>query len=110
MSFAGSAATLSWPFAGLLCLLCWISGAMMGYALRMLGAGAAPRLPLKPKRRRRSSYYFSEDQSRWGDQRWLRRVAWVSAMVIVTSLVAAGTIALANYKTRPNAAAGYRKG
>ena len=111
MSFVGSGpATLSWSFAGLLCMLCWLSGALAGYAMRTLVLAAAARKSLKPRRRRRSSYYFSEDESRWSDRRWLRRLAWVSAVVIVTGLVAAGAVALANYKTRPNAAAGYRKG
>ena len=111
MSFTGGgAAALSWPFAGLLCVLCWMSGAMGGYALRTYMPSASVRRAAKPKRRRRSSYYFSEDESRWGDHLWLRRLAWLSAVVIVASLVAAGTVALANYKTRPNAAAGYRKG
>ena len=111
MGFAGGgAATLSWPFAGLLCLMCWLSGAMAGYAVRMLAPPASARRPAKPKRRRQSSYYFSEDERRWGDQRWLRRLAWVSVVIVVTSLVAAGTVALANYKSRPNAAAGYRRG
>ena len=32
----------------------------------------------------------------------------MSAILIMVGLIGAGTIALANYKSRPNAAAGYR--
>ena len=108
VTLAGAGATsVSWPFAGLLCLLFWISGLMAGIAVRNAQFASAEPRPRKA-RRRRSSYYFSEDDRSWGRSRWRSRLAWVSAVVIVTCLLAAGTIALANYKTRPNAAAGYR--
>ena len=104
-----AADVVSWPFAAMLCGLCWLSGALVGYAVRLIQTSTtAEARRKKPRRRRRSSYYFSEDERSWSDGRLRTGLAWVSAVLIMIGLIGAGTIALANYKSRPNAAAGYR--
>ena len=108
LAAGGGAPSVSWPFAGLLCFLFWMSGLLTGIAVRNAQSASVNPRPSKA-RRRRSSYHFSEDDRSWGRHRWRSRLAWASAVAIVTCLLAAGTIAMANYKTRPNAAAGYRR-
>ena len=93
-----------------ICVAAALVGAVLGPAisalLRQTSAFGVPRG--RRRRRRRTSYYFSDDDRSWGGRRWRRLASVVSVGAVIALLLASGLVALANYKTRPNAAAGYR--
>jgi hypothetical protein len=93
------------------CAAAWISGALFTYSFRDFPTGWTPfpRRKAAPKRKT-GSYYFADDARPKRSRRWRSWVGWVSAVALSVALLGAGVIAAANFKSRPNAAAGYRPG
>ena len=92
------------------CLIAGVAGAIVGPPLNAaLRRGVFFGVPKRGRRRRRrTGYYFSDDDQSWGDRRW-RKLLTIASVAAIASVVAiSGAVALLNFKSRPNAAAGYR--
>ena len=94
-----------------ICVVAGLVGAVLGPAISaLLRQSISFGVPRKRRRRRRrTSYYFSDDDRSWSDRRWRRLAFVLSVGAVIALLMASSLVALANYKTRPNAAAGYRR-
>ena len=102
------------PTAVILLLVgAWISGFLAGLGAGRVGKGEGssilPKLRLFRSKRRRGSYFRSDDVPPRGPSSWRTTAAWVSvaailAMVGVSTLLAASNM----QKGKINAAAGYR--
>ena len=79
--------------------LAWLSGLLMGVALKAISfEGLTPSLGRRSSRRRRTGYYFSEETRSWGRRRWRGRLAWGSVIFVLLSLVFSGAIATFEWK------------
>ena len=90
----------SWASVAAFVVLAWLSGVLMGFALRAIGfPGSADKLiSRRSGRRRRTGYYFSEETRSWGRHDWRTHLAWTSAVAVLIGVTLSGAIATAEWK------------
>ena len=85
--------------------LAWLSGLLMGLAIKAVSwKELTPALGRRSSRRRRTGYYFSEETRSWGRRRWRARLAWGSVVFVVLSFAVSGAVATLEWKSHPKVA------
>ena len=85
--------------------LAWLSGLLMGVALKAISLeGFTPSFGGRSSRRRRTGYYFSEETRSWGRRRWRIRLAWGTVVFVLLSLVVSGAVATHEWKSHAKVA------